>query len=96
MFTNGVCNISKAPLSVDYAGGILRLQTTPPCINAGLNACAHGATDRDGNPRIVAGTVDIGAYEFQGPGSVIFYAWLRQYGLPPTPRRMPRTRTATA
>ena len=80
--TNGVGNITNAPLFVDYAAGNLRLQSNSPCINAGLNAYAPGAEDLDGLPRIVSGTVDIGAYEYQGPGSVISYAWLRQYGLP--------------
>ncbi len=80
--TQGVGNITNAPLFVDYTNGNLRLQSNSPCINAGNNAYVTTATDLDGNPRIVGGTVDIGAYEYQGTGSAISYAWLQQYGLP--------------
>ena len=53
-----------------------------PCINSGDNIQVTTATDLAGNPRIVGGTVDMGAYEYQTPASVISYAWLQQYGLP--------------
>jgi hypothetical protein len=80
--TNGVGNITNAPLFVNDAGGNLRLQSNSPCINSGNNAYVVGNTDLDGNPRIAGGTVDIGAYEYQTPVSRVSYAWLQQYGLP--------------
>ena len=76
-----VGSITNDPLFVNLGAGDLRLQSNSACINSGNNVYAKVATDLDGNPRIVGGTVDIGAYEFQTPTSVISYAWLQQYGL---------------
>jgi hypothetical protein len=78
----GIGNITNAPLFVDYAGGNMRLQSNSPCINTGTNAYAAGSTDLDGRPRIVGGTVDIGAYEFQPGVSGLFIGWLQRYSLP--------------
>jgi parallel beta-helix repeat protein len=63
----GFNNITNDPLFLNAAGGNFRLQSNSPCINAGRNDSAPGPTDLDGNPRITAGVVDMGAYEFQGP-----------------------------
>jgi hypothetical protein len=73
--------ITNAPLFVNLTNDF-HLQSNSPCINSGYNTYVTTTNDLDGNPRIVGGTVDIGAYEFQSPVSQISYAWLQRYGLP--------------
>jgi len=64
--TNGVGNITNAPLFVDTNNWAdLRLRPDSPCIDAGNNDFVTSLTDLDGNPRIINGIVDMGAYEFQ-------------------------------
>jgi hypothetical protein len=75
-------SISNAPLFVDAVHRDFRLSPDSPCVNGGRNSYIANSTDMDGNPRIVGGTVDIGAYEFQNPHSVISYGWLQNHGLP--------------
>jgi hypothetical protein len=58
-------NIKTNPVFNDNASDF-QLKTNSPCINAGNNGYVFGATDLNGNPRIIDGTVDMGAYEFYG------------------------------
>ena len=94
----GANNIASDPAFVNLTNGNFHLQTNSPCINSGDNTFVSTTNDLDGLPRIVGGTVDIGAYEFQSPASLISYAWLQQYGLAPpmTARRTHADSSATA
>lgn len=61
----GEGNIAEVPLFVDEANGDYHLQFTSPCINAGDPdfVPAPGATDIDGEARVLRGRVDMGADE---------------------------------
>lgn len=55
--------IEADPRFVAATAGNYRLALDSPCINAGSNAYALGATDLDGHARILLDIVDMGAYE---------------------------------
>ena len=73
--------LNNPPLFLDLAGGDYRLQPYSPCINAGSKGAAFTTIDLSGNPRVVGGTLDVGAYEFQSPTSLLSYAWAHRYGI---------------
>ncbi|MEM7143494.1 MAG: choice-of-anchor Q domain-containing protein [Verrucomicrobiota bacterium] len=54
------------PALAPSTGGSLRLQSTSPLLNIGDNAANTESNDRLGRTRVVNGTIDLGAYEFQG------------------------------
>jgi hypothetical protein len=58
-------NINADPLFLQPGCHNLRLGTDSPCMNAGDNSLIPSGitTDLDGNPRILEGIVDLGAYE---------------------------------
>ncbi|MEM6700199.1 MAG: choice-of-anchor Q domain-containing protein, partial [Bacteroidota bacterium] len=67
VFAGSNGNLNQDLLFVDAANGDLTLQICSPAIDSGDNiAIDTFSMDFLGNTRIVNGTVDIGAYEFQG------------------------------
>jgi hypothetical protein len=83
MPTNGVGNTTSAPQFVNHRGGDLRLLGSSPCMDKGDNGVMNASVDLAGNPRIIRDRVDMGAYEFQGTNSAVFYAWLPFHGIVP-------------
>jgi hypothetical protein len=62
----GEGNICADPMFVDAVNSNFQLQAGSPCINAGNNSTVSTTSDLAGNPRVISGTVDMGAYEFYG------------------------------
>ena len=61
----GYGNITNEPQFVDATNRDYRLLPSSSCLDAGINQdWMLDATDLEGNPRILNGTVDMGAYEF--------------------------------
>ena len=90
-------NINSAPVFVAPSAGSgtgydgvnadWSLQNTSPCINAGDPSGTYPATDIAGNPRVYGGTIDIGAYEYQGPVSVTSFSFQTEFVVYPNPTK---------
>jgi len=61
---DGLGNITNDPSFANAVSGDYRLSSGSYCVNAGSNNYAPMPLDLDGNPRILYGCVDMGAYEF--------------------------------
>ena len=66
-------NITAAPLFVNAAVGDYGLDSGSPAANKGTNLTwTASAVDLAGNPRIISGRVDMGAYERRPPPGTLF------------------------
>ena len=78
---SGSGNLTNDPGFVNYASGNFQLQSNSPCINSGGYSLGYLAADLAGNPRVVDGFVDIGAYEYQSAHFILPWLFAQTYGL---------------
>jgi hypothetical protein len=74
-------DFTNQPNFVNIGSDDFHLQPGSPCINSGTNLYATTIVDLDGNPRIVGGLADMGAYEFQTPGFTLPFLYAQQFGI---------------
>jgi len=76
--------ITNAPFFVDMDNDNYRLQTNSPCINMGQNeSWMYSSFDMENKIRIYKDNVDIGAYEFAAPYSIVNFYADNPNGVPP-------------
>lgn len=83
----GFGNVSSDPRFASFASNDFHLAWNSPCIDVGSNQTwMTGASDLDGNNRILGGTVDMGVYETERDTDHdgIPDAWMMQYFGHPT------------
>ena len=85
---SGTGCFANPPVYVNAAGGDFHEASNSPTINGGYNFFTGNlyqvSQDFDGNARTNGGTVDVGAFEYQGANQTVVnppIPWLRQYGL---------------
>lgn len=74
-------NLSSDPLFVDFLSDNYLIQSGSPAVNAGTNSAPNEpTTDFVGDPRIVNGTIDIGADEYSPTPSLALASYALHFG----------------
>ena len=72
-------NTAEEPLFIARTTGNYQLKVNSPVINGGNNSFSSSLLDLANNTRVAAGTIDLGAYEYQGaPSNTLHFTELPQ------------------
>jgi len=72
LIDSGEGNLTDNPMFVDFSAGNYRLTGRSPGVNRGINLpWMDDAHDLDGHARILEAIVDVGAFEWKSPGTIL-------------------------